>query len=407
MQWNLYKVSSSKDEYGYILDGDFAPYEDTTSLDFTDTSTTLDVANTLENYAIVDDIEPVSTGVTNSSGTVIFGDLEKGLYLVSGKSVTIDNKKYTPSAMLVDVAEDHETAFELLSYPKFTVKTLSGAEVKYSVKKVWLNDDENLDERPDDIIVELYKNDSLSETIHLNDSNDWQYNWTSNDAVEWRVKEIQIPDDYMVVYRTDEVVYMVVNMHSSSDSTGRKQVTSRLVTYVSGTTTTSNTGSGNGTGTGDGADVSKTTTTAVSGVSAGTTTTTSYDGNNVSKTTTTSYDGDDISKNTTTTTSNGDDSNSLGSVTTTTPNGNGSTVSGSGSNNGTGSGTGSNYVGGNSTTVNSKTVNSTNKSNSSNSTESVSSLPQTGQLWLPVPILALCGIVLIAIGLQLKSQPQQ
>jgi hypothetical protein len=405
MQWNLYKVSSSKDEYGYILDGDFAPYEDTTSLDFTDTSTTLDVANTLENYAIVDDIEPVSTGVTNSSGTVIFGDLEKGLYLVSGKSVTIDNKKYTPSAMLVDVAEDHETAFELLSYPKFTVKTLSGAEVKYSVKKVWLNDDENLDERPDDIIVELYKNDSLSETIHLNDSNDWQYNWTSNDAVEWRVKEIQIPDDYMVVYRTDEVVYMVVNMHSSSDSTGRKQVTSRLVTYVSGTTTTSNTGSGNGTG--DGADVSKTTTTAVSGVSAGTTTTTSYDGNNVSKTTTTSYDGDDISKNTTTTTSNGDDSNSLGSVTTTTPNGNGSTVSGSGSNNGTGSGTGSNYVGGNSTTVNSKTVNSTNKSNSSNSTESVSSLPQTGQLWLPVPILALCGIVLIAIGLQLKSQPQQ
>lgn len=31
-------------------------------------------------------------------------------------------------------------------------------------------------------------------------------------------------------------------------------------------------------------------------------------------------------------------------------------------------------------------------------------LPQTGQLWWPVPVLALAGLVLVAIGLRLRKK---
>lgn len=339
MEWNLYKISSTKKDDIYQLEGEFAEYN-VSLKDLSTTSNMLDIANTLENYAILDKIQPVNSGATDNDGVISFADLEVGLYMLSGKSVIIDNKKYTPSAMLIEVEEDKETAFQLTTYPKFKVKTLSNTQTKYTVRKMWLNDENDLQDRPNDIVVELYMNEELNDTIHLNDENNWEYSWNSTDAVDWRVKEVTIPDNYVVIYRNDEVLYLVVNIHSDDNDNTHNQTNSNS---FSGSVTTSVS-----------SDippiVSKPTTTVVSAQIV--TTVPTPVAPSISKTTT---------------------------ETTVTASSNGSKIS---------SGT---------------SINNT-KNNGSNKSETVNKLPQTGQMWFPVPLLTLCGVVSIAIGLQLKSK---
>lgn len=311
MEWSLYRVGSNVGNNDYSLEDDFKDYS--VSLKNLSTSEMLDVANTLENYAILDAIPPLNNGTTNEDGTVIFADLESGLYLLSGKSVIIDDKKYIPSAILVEVEENSEVAFQLTSYPKFTVNTISNTVIEYTVKKIWLNDDDDLENRPSDIVVELYQNGELAQTVSLNDDNEWSYSWKSLDSDQWYVKEVEIPKNYMVIYRTDEVVYLIVNTHEDGGDF---------------TDTNSNTSMGSNNSDSD----FNTTTASVSD------------------------------------SSNSDEASSK--VTT-------------------------------DSTDNSK---SSNTSNNTTTNNDIDKLPQTGQLWWPVPILTVSGLVLIAVGMQLKSK---
>lgn len=365
MDWNLYKVSSSKKDEKFILEGDFANYK-VSLKDLSTTSNMLDVANTLENYAILDKIVPINYGTTNDDGVVSFADLEVGLYLLSGKSVIIDDKKYTPSAMLIEVQENKETSFVLTTYPKFNVNTVSNKEVNYSVKKMWLNDDNNLEQRPDDIIIELYKNEVLYTSVHLNDSNNWEYSWTSTDVSNWRVKEVSVPENYVVIYKNNEVEYLVVNIRSTDDDDKHNQTNSNSLN--SDTTTT---------------NIS--TLVSASSITKMTTSTTSIISNNTNVISNTNVTKDTTSSNSGTSTST--------DITTTTIDTNIST---------------SNNVSTVNTNVSNNSNNINNTSNSKNNGTTISSdsskLPQTGQNWFPVPILILSGTILIAIGLQLNSK---
>lgn len=386
MEWNVYEVSSTKVDDVYQLEGEFSEYRVSLE-DLSTSSNMLDVANTLENYAVLDRITPANSGITDSTGVVSFADLEVGLYLLSGKSIIIDGKRYTPSAFLMEVEEDSDDAVQLVGYPKYTVKTLSNQLSKYSVKKMWLNDQNLLEDRPSDVIVEIYRDAELYETVTLNDGNGWQYDWDATDTYEWRVKEVQVPDNYMVIYREDETLYYAVNMHSSGSNADFNATNSGSYDgsiFTDKTTsnhtvvTTTPTSNGSGNGSSSGAKVSK--TSSVSAVSSAT----SEMGTapSISKTT-------DLTTTVTTAPDNTTNTDNGGVVT--------STIGSGGSSNGNSSTTAGGKIGSASTVSNTK-------NNASNSSETVNKLPQTGQMWLPVPILTLGGIVLIAIGLQLKSK---
>lgn len=363
MDWNLYKVSSSKKDDNFILEGDFANYK-VSLKDLSTTSNMLDVANTLENYAILDKITPTNYGTTNDDGIVSFADLEVGLYLLSGKSVIIGDKKYTPSAMLIEMEENKETSFVLTAYPKFNVKTVSNKEVKYSVKKMWLNDDNNLEQRPNDIIIELYKDEELYTSVHLNDDNNWEYSWTSTDVSDWRVKEVSVPENYVVIYKNNEVEYLVVNIRSTDDDDKHNQTNSNS---LSSSVTTSVSAS----------NITKITTSTTSSVSSSTNL---VSNTNVTKDTTSSNSGTSTNTDITTTTIDTNISTSNNSSTSNT------NVSNNGNSNNTANAT------------------SNSKSNGTTISSDSSKLPQTGQNWFPVPILILSGTILIAIGLQLNSK---
>ncbi len=299
MTWRIYYVGSrSGNELN--LGGDFSEY----AVTFGDMSADalMAAASTLENYAILDGIKPYDNGVTDSDGKVKFTNLQTGIYLVSGDKLSVGEGTYVPAPMLVEVSKREP---DVVAYPKFTDVLDSGFE-RMTVKKIWENDENYLEDRSVSIDVELYCNSELKETVTLNEKNDWTYSWDAKIGDTWRVLEIDIPDNYTVTYRSNQTQYVIVNTYDSP-----------IVTTTTTTTSTSVT----------------TTTTSDDTVQPASQTTT------VSETTT-------LSK-------------------------------------------------------------STIASKSTTTSKSESKLPQTGQLWWPVPILALGGIIFVGIGFSMISRSKK
>lgn len=317
MEFNLYRVGEFTDDT-IELQGNFKDYYIyVPEL----TSTALqDAASTLENFAVIDRITPDAYAMVYESGVVNFTGLADGVYLISGNRLSYGNKLYTPVPILIEVKDGEAVT----AYAKITVRQKpTVSEQMYRVKKVWQYDDAYIQLRPTSIDVEIYRNNVLMETIVLDEGNDWTYDWSADTEGVWRVKEINIHNDYKVVYRNNETQFIIVN--------------TRWVNYLPTTTTTT------------------TTTTS----STTTTTTTSATTTVTETETTTSAD-----KTTTSTTV--------------------SVTSG--------------------TTTSKTSTTTTTTSKGTTTTTSTGKLPQTGQLWWPVPVCGAGGLVLFAAGWRLNKK---
>lgn len=86
------------------------------------------------------------------------------------------------------------------------------APVNLTVKKVWSDDNDKRDIRPDSITVTLYNGSTAVEKVTLNASNNWTYSWTELDgAGEWSVLESGIPKGYVPSYTTSGDVLTITN----------------------------------------------------------------------------------------------------------------------------------------------------------------------------------------------------
>ncbi|MCC8135217.1 MAG: Cna B-type domain-containing protein [Ruminococcus sp.] len=215
MKWNIYKVGERVDESSFELVGDFAGYH-VSLTDVTAASQLQDAADTLENYAVLDSIMPLGYSVADAGGAAVFESLEAGLYLLSGESLTIGDMRYVPSAVLIEITEGSE-ALDITAYAKITGHSLpSSSVVMYSVSKVWQDDDAYISARPESISVELYCDGEPYEEVTLSDDNNWSYTWLSDPLSEWRIMEIQVPDEYNVVYRSNDTQFVAVNTFDES-----------------------------------------------------------------------------------------------------------------------------------------------------------------------------------------------
>ena len=82
---------------------------------------------------------------------------------------------------------------------------------KLTVHKVW--EDNGYPERPDSVKVNLLKDGKVSETITLNEENQWTYSWDDlDDRYEWTVEE-EVPIGYEASYKTvDNTVFITNHM---------------------------------------------------------------------------------------------------------------------------------------------------------------------------------------------------
>lgn len=328
MHWDVFRIGGRNADGDYELQGAFAEYP--VSLEDTSTTALAHAAETLDAFAVADGIAPLASANANENGWLKFTNLSVGLYLIAGDCLVVDNTHYYPASFLLEVTEGEgaDNIFDMTAHPKYIYK--SGSEYEqYTVKKVWQNDENNPENRSTYITVEIYRDKELYETITLDESNDWTYSWEADKPYKWQVHEVDIPDKYSVVYRSQETQFLIINTYEDVQS--NKETTTVSDSINTETTTVS-----------DSADNDRVTTPS---------------DDSADKETTTVSDSADNDRNTTTTTRR--------------------------------------------TTARTTT---TRKTTTTTTTAASTGIPQTGQLWWPVPVLALAGLVLMAIGFRMSTK---
>lgn len=230
MKWKIYLAALRTDEGDYQLTGDFEQLPVDISAEMS-ASDLLLAAQTLEVYTKTDGFAPYGEAVSDIGGNAQFSQLEMGVYLISGESVTLDNVKYSPAPMLVEVSEMNE--LDVVCEAKFTTENIpvepepekpkpeepqpeepqpeEPVSEEYSVSKVWKKDENLLEYRPGFVTVEIYCDGELAETVKLSEDNGWEYKWTSNEEHEWLVKETDVSNDYTVTYENGDKLFVINN----------------------------------------------------------------------------------------------------------------------------------------------------------------------------------------------------
>ena len=81
-----------------------------------------------------------------------------------------------------------------------------------TVKKVWSDDNDKRDIRPDSVTVTLYNSDKAVDKVTLGAWNNWTYTWHNLDGNgDWSVLETGIPKGYTPSYRTNGDVVTITN----------------------------------------------------------------------------------------------------------------------------------------------------------------------------------------------------
>ena len=256
MHWQIYRVGH-RDKNDYVFEDRFANYKPTLGdrtkpmLEW-DAETVSGAAETLRVYAITEELPNRGEGNTDEFGKLQFGGLEDGLYLVVGEILKKGTKTYIPSAIFFEMNGQEQA--HLNAFPKIILETLDKQTADYSVRKVWANDKNQPPDESTYIVSELYRDGKLRETVRLDNSNNWTYEWSDEAGHEWLVKEKEIPKNYSVVYRGNHTQYVIVNTYenprddssstdvnttpAASTTTSDKSVIDRQTTINTGTQTT-------------------------------------------------------------------------------------------------------------------------------------------------------------------------
>lgn len=346
MQWKLYKVGKRRNTaQNFVQTGDFSAFQ--VNLRNLTVERVTEAAQSFQAYAIANKIKPLREGTTDKNGEVTFTGLDAGLYLLSGKLLKIDSHYYVPGVSLIEIKED-DNNLRYNAYPKFSYQVMNETPKNYTVRKVWSNDEDRIDERPKSVTVNIYRDDEFYDSVVLNEENQWKYRWIDDKGVSsWIVMEDEIPSDYEMKVTYDESRYLIENAYF--EDAGTFTVTTTVTTttaLVSNDTVTTTATSGSGP-IGDGSATRTNTATTVSGPI-----------------------GDGSATNTAT--SGTGDNNSSTNTGTSSGSGGGGNGGGSGGGNSGSSGNGK--------------------------------LPQTGQLWWPVVPLSIGGVILIAAGLTIRAR---
>ncbi len=240
LHWNIYRVGSRIGP-DFVLDGDFADYQ----VDLTDFSVEAmeAAAKTLESYADTDNISPLYDGKTNEEGLIKFDKLSPGLYLLTGDTLLIDNIMYIPSTLLIEVDNSGED-MNIDAYPKIIIRTESSQIKLFTLKKIWLDSNGQPYTTFEPITAEIYQNNVLYDTVTLSVDNDRTFTWYGDIDDEWRVKELNVPENCTVVYDFNETQYAIVNTINEEVETTTsptEPTTETLVTDTIVTDTTTNT----------------------------------------------------------------------------------------------------------------------------------------------------------------------
>ena len=92
------------------------------------------------------------------------------------------------------------------------------------VIKVW-DDNGNTDMRPSSVVVELLAGNKVFDTVTLNELNNWQHRWTGLDvSTRWSVREKYVPDGYTDSVTRSGNTFIITNTLNVTEETVSRQV---------------------------------------------------------------------------------------------------------------------------------------------------------------------------------------
>ena len=92
------------------------------------------------------------------------------------------------------------------------------------VIKVW-DDNGNTDIRPSSVVVELLAGNKVFDTVTLNELNNWQHRWTGLDVSgRWSVREKYVPDGYTDSVTRSGDTFIITNTLNVTEETVSRQV---------------------------------------------------------------------------------------------------------------------------------------------------------------------------------------
>lgn len=214
-EWSAYRISSRNPYGGFTLEGNFAKYPIT--LDDMSSTAVAEAAYTLETYALTDNLKPDKKGKTDLLGSITFSGLGEGIYLLFSDNFESADYKYETQPLIIELG-GYE-ADSVTVKPKITVTPKPKPEKQtYSIRKIWINEPSETI-RPTSISVELYKDGRFDRAVTLNSSNGWYYEWKSDKTSSWRVVEKSIPADYTVSYSVGGTEFLIKNTYNAPEPT--------------------------------------------------------------------------------------------------------------------------------------------------------------------------------------------
>ncbi len=220
--FKLYRVADFENR-DFTAVGDFAKYNTSISWEIEDNEDWKNLASTIKAYIVKDGIKADKSASTNEKYECDFTNLEKGLYLLEADNIKEGRTTYKsePFFVILPYTKDGKLEYDVTVKPKVKTTTTSpggggggggGGDnpLKRKVLKVWENDNEN--DRPEYIEVELLRDGEVYDSIRLNERNNWRMTWTDlSEDYYWTVVEKEVPKDYTVKISKEGITFVITN----------------------------------------------------------------------------------------------------------------------------------------------------------------------------------------------------
>lgn len=192
MTFQLYQVAEKDKTGNWRACQPFQAYKLNFSL--TDDEGKRELAEALVGYIRRDGVKPLQTLVSDAKGTLSFGKTADGLYLIAGDGSS-DSAGRKPVPIIIEWPAKESPSSPIR--PKYEIPQSSGKSdnLAVHVKKVW--QDQNSDQRPASVQVQLLKDKTVIDTVTLNADNNWKKDWYGlARGYNYHVVEKTVPEGY-------------------------------------------------------------------------------------------------------------------------------------------------------------------------------------------------------------------
>ena len=191
-------------------------------------------ATTLEAYATYTSTPYITSGITDNNGSVTFDNLSTGVYLVSGEPVLYNDSYFKAVSTLATISQsDGDTSGNNVTVTCNSENVGdyyspdSDDKTSISVYVVW-NDAGYEDSRANSATIQLLQNNSVYDSVVLDETNDWSHEWSDLDkSTTWRVVETSNPGGYNLSIEQEGTSFTVTNTHTGTTSTASDEDSDR------------------------------------------------------------------------------------------------------------------------------------------------------------------------------------